>query len=183
MSKKGILVLAAGFQVADIRIYIMNAKDEVITKTQVPIWDIPIGRELVRREGDESAGRRQGGMRLAGSLVRRKGDESAGRRQGGMRLAGSLVRRKGDESAGWRQGGGLAAEGKQQHKRRIDWDKHSCRPAAARQSLYNLFTCMLFCPNLVSLIAHALICLSGGTKSDAPLLPTGAEVKVSAWYV
>ena len=141
MSKKGILVLAAGFQVADIRIYIMNAKDEVITKTQVPIWDIPIGRELVRREGDESAGRRQGG------------------------------------------GGGLAAEGERQRKWRIDWDKHSCRPAAARQSLYNLFTCMLFCPNLVSLIAHALICLSGGTKSDAPLLPTGAEVKVSAWYV
>lgn len=32
-------------QIGDAKIYLLDGKNEVIMKTQVPIWDVPIGRE------------------------------------------------------------------------------------------------------------------------------------------
>ena len=36
--------------------YLMHGKDDVLTKAQVPIWDVPIGREPVKMEGSELEG-------------------------------------------------------------------------------------------------------------------------------
>ena len=44
------------FQIGDIRVYLVHGKDDVLTKAQVPIWDVPIGREPIKMEGSELEG-------------------------------------------------------------------------------------------------------------------------------
>ena len=43
-------------QIGDAKIYLLNSRGEVISKTQIPIWDVPIGWEVPKKEvGEEGA--------------------------------------------------------------------------------------------------------------------------------
>ena len=64
--------------------YLMHGKDDVLSKAQVPIWDVPIGREPIKMEGPELEGEDETRASPCTEMcigTRARGDVSAGREQ------------------------------------------------------------------------------------------------------